>query len=226
MNRNIWKMTKTERKNKILNDMNNMLKDHGLTLDRNLTGKQLVKGMKVAAYYDASSFGFGCDTVEILGVTGDDQQYGKGGVKFDSVEAALKYYNCKTFEMLEATQNEHEYGYHSYLYARDLFKTNDLDEYNEGPWYYLYNGRWSCGSGAVPLSFIEIITLEEEAKRAESRIEVRRLLDEKINRNNVRKNIARLARLIIDSVSNHPEITSSKDLSELVSLDSHYNLEK
>jgi len=32
----------------------------------------------------------------------------------------------------------------------------DLEDGKEGPWYYLFNGRWSRGSGAEALTFREV----------------------------------------------------------------------
>jgi FAD synthase len=112
---------------------------------RSLQHSELKKGMIVLATYNA--YNQGAEVYEILGLTDDDEKYGEGGIKFDSVRELLKNKNAKSLKELEDIQSKNKYGYHSYLYVRDL---NDKEE---GPWFYLYNGFWSRGSGAEKLSF-------------------------------------------------------------------------
>lgn len=121
---------------------------------KRLSGNQLKKGMVVLGRYN--SFNQGVDICKILGVTGDDKQYGEGGVKFNSVKECLQHYNVRTLKELEALQDENEHGYQSYLFVEDM---EDVEhQYKRGPWYYLDGGRWCRGSGAEKLSF----TLMEE----------------------------------------------------------------
>jgi len=126
---------------------------------RRITSKSLTKGMKVAASYNKYNQGF--DIYEIIGFTGSDEKYGEGGVKFDSAKELLKAYGVKNFKQLEALQDENEYGCHSYLEVRDL-NTGE-----QGPWFYLFEGRWSLGSGAEALSFVEVEEFDQEAYDAE-----------------------------------------------------------
>jgi len=117
-----------------------------------LNGTQLVKGMLVAAAY--SSTNQGCDLYEILGVSGTDQKYGEGGVKYNSVAEALRDNKASNLTQLQAVEDDVEkekgYGHGFYLWVRDL------DSRDQGPWFYLYRGRWARGSGAEPLSFLQV----------------------------------------------------------------------
>jgi len=114
----------------------------------NVQGRSLAKGMVVLASYNEGNQG--ADLVEVLGFTSDKEHYGEGGVAFESAKEMLKHYGVKSLQELEDLQDKNEYGYHSYLVVRDL---ND-DE--EGAWYYLYEGRWARGSGAEKLSFVRM----------------------------------------------------------------------
>ena len=115
------------------------------TAERNIQGRTIAKGMLVlASYNDANQ---GADLCEVLGFTGDDEKYGNGGVKFDSVKDLFTHYGVKSLWALEELQDEKEYGYASYMVVRDL------DTGESGSWFYLYEGRWCRGSGAEPLSF-------------------------------------------------------------------------
>lgn len=114
------------------------------------TGKALKhidikKGMVVLASYD--KYNQGAHIYEILGFTGTDKKYGDGGVKFNSVKEVMDSEGVKTLDELEEKQNENEYGFHTYMVVKDL------DDNEEGPWFYLFEGKWSSGSGAEPLSF-------------------------------------------------------------------------
>lgn len=113
-----------------------------------VNGLGLSKGMVVLATYN--SHNQGSRLYEILGVTGHEEKYGEGGVKFNSVKECLQHYNVNSLKELEDLQDKNEYPNHSYLVVRDL---NDNDS---GPWFYLYKGRWSRGSGAEALSFYTV----------------------------------------------------------------------
>jgi len=112
---------------------------------KNIQGRTLSKGMVVLGSYNA--YNQGADLYEVLGFTSDEDKYGEGGVKFDSVKDLFKYYGVKSLRALEELQNQNTYGYSSYMMVRDL---HDGDE---GAWFYIFEGRWCRGSGAEPLSF-------------------------------------------------------------------------
>jgi len=116
--------------------------------------------MVVLARYN--SMNQGVDICKILGVTGDDQKYGQGGIEFDSVKEALEYYDVKTTKDLEYLQSQNEYGHHCYLYVEDMEDVENAQN-RRGPWYYLVDGRWARGSGAEKLSF----TLMEQQSKSE-----------------------------------------------------------
>jgi len=124
----------------------------GYKFGKNLQGKALKKGMKVAAVY--SNFNKGVDFVEIRGVSGTDERYGKGAIKYASVKEALHGNGVKTLKALEAKDRESDkakgWGHHHYLCTKDLHSGD------KGCYYYLYGGRWACGSGAEKLTFVEL----------------------------------------------------------------------
>jgi hypothetical protein len=123
-------------------------KETDFEFGRKVRGNTLKRGMLLAADYNR--FNSGIDYIEILGVTGDDQKYGEGGVKYNSVRECFQANGVRSLKQLEEKDGENEYGYSHYLVVRDLLR----DE--SGAWYYLFEGRWSRGSGAEPLSFTEI----------------------------------------------------------------------
>ena len=86
---------------------------------------------------------------EILGFTGNEQKYGEGGVKYNSAKEMYAANNVRSLRELEAKDDENEYGYHHYIYARDL---TDGDS---GPWWYIMKGKWCEGSSAEPIFFRE-----------------------------------------------------------------------
>lgn len=112
---------------------------------RSVAHTDLAKGMVVLASYRSTNQG--AQVYEILGFTDDTEVYGNGGVKFSSVKDLLKAKGVNTLKDLNKLQNKNEYGYHSYMVAKDL------DDKDQGPWFYLYNGFWSRGSGAEKCSF-------------------------------------------------------------------------
>lgn len=105
----------------------------------------LEKGMIVLASHD--KYNQGAEVYEILGFTGTDKKYGKGGAKFNSIKDVMNDEGVKTLKELEEKQNKNEYGFHTYMVVKDL---NDGDT---GPFFYLFEGKMSYGSGAEPLSF-------------------------------------------------------------------------
>lgn len=115
---------------------------------KNVQGKSLTAGMVVLASYDAG-FNCGVNMYEVMGLTNDDVKYGEGGVAFSSVKELLAAKGVVSLRDLEELQDHNpEYGQTSYLVCKDM----NTGEW--GAWFYLYKGRWSCGSGAEALSFV------------------------------------------------------------------------
>ncbi len=128
-----------------------------------IRNKDLAKGMRVQAWYRQHNEGV--EYYEILGVTDDDVKYGEGGVKFDSVRAALEAKGFTTLAGYEKAYKarmrdqdgkfiESEYGKELYLVVKDL------ESGEEGAWFYLYHGKWARGSGAETLHWNEIEKVE------------------------------------------------------------------
>lgn len=114
-----------------------------------IRGNLLKRGMKVAASYNSTNQG--TDYVEILGFTNNKAKYGESGVQFNSVKDIFRSLRgVSSLKGLEEYDDKNEYGYSHYMVVRDL------EDGQSGPWYYLYKGRWSRGSGAEALSFREI----------------------------------------------------------------------
>jgi hypothetical protein len=128
---------------------------------KRLRAPALAKGMVVLAYYDAGNAG--SDLYEILGFTGDEEKYGEGGVKFDTAKEVYKNYGVKNLDTLEKHQDKNGHGYSTYLTVKDL----NRDE--SGPWFYAFQGRWSRGSGAEPLSFILMEKIASSKPKASSK---------------------------------------------------------
>ena len=116
---------------------------------KRIKSTELKKGMLVSASYNDFNQGF--DIYEFIGVTDDSSPYGKNPKKiFNSVVECLKYYNVRSLKELEELQEKNEDGYNSYLIVKDISTGK------QGPWFYLYEGRWCKGSGAEPLTFAEV----------------------------------------------------------------------
>jgi hypothetical protein len=125
-----------------------------------IRGSNLKKGDIVLASYLA--YNQGAQVYEILGVSDMDVQYGEGGVKYDSVRAAMQAMGVISLTQLDAKQDEVAkqkfgekrvedwYGHAHYLWVKDL------DIGDSGGWFYIHNGRWAIGSGAEALSFIKL----------------------------------------------------------------------
>jgi hypothetical protein len=112
---------------------------------KKIQGNMLEAGMLVMGSY--SSTNQGADLYQILGFTGDEKKYGEGGVKFKTAKEMLTHYKVSSLKALETLQDKNEYGYHSYMVVKDL------EDGDEGPWFYVYSGRWARGSGAEQLTF-------------------------------------------------------------------------
>ena len=125
----------------------------------------LKRGMTVLASYN--KYNQGVELVEILGFTDNDEQYGAGGVKFDSLEELMSAKNVTSIAGLEALQEKEPYGHHFYMVIRDL------ENGDEGPFYYFFEGRIVRGSGAEPLTFTEVkkVKSTNEAKDAHGNTE-------------------------------------------------------
>ena len=115
---------------------------------RNLQGRSICAGMHVLASYN--KYNQGADLYEVLGFTDHKQVYGEGGVVFNSVREVFKHYGVKSLVDLEKLQNKNEYGHGTYMVIKDM------DTGAAGAWFYLFEGRWSRGSGAEPLSFTKM----------------------------------------------------------------------
>lgn len=101
---------------------------------KSVSGAQIAKGMVVLASYN--SHNQGAELYAILGVSDDGAE---DTVKYDSVAEAMKAHGVKNLKDLEEKD--------CHLVVRDL---NDGDE---GGFFYLYKGAWARGSGAERLSF-------------------------------------------------------------------------
>jgi hypothetical protein len=112
----------------------------------------LRKGMLFAAYYNADNQGF--DIYEFLGVSGNEQTHGDGGVKYNSVKECLLANNVRSLSELEALDDKYskEKGYG---HSHDMW-VKDINDNESGPWFYLSEGKWCRGSGAEPLKFVEV----------------------------------------------------------------------
>lgn len=125
----------------------------GMKVGRELRYAQLERGMKVACFY--SSFNEGVDVCEVLGYSGNDAQYGDGGIKYNTIQDVFADNKVKSLRELEQLEDKNEYGYATYMWLRDLQPTPGYDD--SGPWYYIFKGKWSRGSGAEAISFVELL---------------------------------------------------------------------
>lgn len=121
------------------------LKGQTFHVKQKLRGNQLARGMTVLAKSMGS-----VEFYEILGVSDDSQAYGDGGVVYDSVREAFKANGVKSLKALEEKDRKNEYGYSHYVWVRSL------EDGGEGPYLYLYKGRWAMGSGASTATFVEL----------------------------------------------------------------------
>ena len=141
---------------KLIKELNEDFRDDtppNFRIGKMVRGNMLKRGMKVSASY--SSVNEGTDYIEVLGFTGNDQKYGEGGVKYNSVKDMFRANRVNSLKHLEQKDDQNEYGFHHYMVARDIDPAADKKG-DEGPWYYIFKGRWCRGSGAEPLSFKEL----------------------------------------------------------------------
>jgi len=106
---------------------------------------QLKRGMLLAVKYQGRINWY----VELLGFTGNDKKYGEGGIQYNSAKEMLSANNVKNLKELEELDDKNEYGYSHYMKARDLINKE------EGSWFYIHEGKWSVGSGAGSVTFLE-----------------------------------------------------------------------
>ena len=111
---------------------------------RNLKGTQLTKGILFSASYNRFNQGFGL--YRFIGIT-------DGSRVFDSVQECMKHHKVKSLKELDVLEIDTE-GLRFYLSVEDL-NTGD-----KGDWFYLNYGKWCRGSGAEPLSFIEVVEVK------------------------------------------------------------------
>lgn len=107
-----------------------------------LNYRQLKKGMMVFASYN--KYNQGAELYEILGVSD-----GKDTDKpvYDSMMDAMKANNAKTLRELEDAD--------CHIVVRDL------EDGEEGGFFYIFEGRIVRGSGAEPVSFVEVEKVKE-----------------------------------------------------------------
>jgi len=111
-----------------------------------VNGSTLEAGMIVFASHD--KYNTGAELYEVKGFCeGRD-----GPVKFKSVKEAFKAHGVSSLKALEKVGDED-----NSKVVRLVVK--DIADGQEGDFFYLFEGRWSYGSGAEPLSF----TLVEKA---------------------------------------------------------------
>lgn len=104
---------------------------------KKLNGGALEAGMVVFAAHDATNTG--ARVYEVKGFSeGDDRDE----VKYKSVKEAYKAHGVTSLRGLEDKE------------VRMVVK--DLEDGDEGGFFYIFEGRWSYGSGAERLSFVQV----------------------------------------------------------------------
>jgi hypothetical protein len=104
---------------------------------KKLNGGALQAGMVVFAVHD--KYNTGAQLYEILGFSeGSDRE----DVKYKSVKEAYKAHGVSSLKALEDKE------------VRLVVK--DLEDGDTGAFFYIFEGRWSYGSGAEPLTFIQV----------------------------------------------------------------------
>ena len=102
---------------------------------KNIIGSKLEQNQTVLAHYNGNNQG--ADIYEIKGFTDAKDEK----VNFKSVKELFAKYEVNSLKALEGV-------------SEDLYMVvKDLESGEEGAWFYIYNGRWSLGSGADALSF-------------------------------------------------------------------------
>lgn len=102
---------------------------------KSVLGSKLQKGMTVFASYD--KYNQGANVYEIKGFVDE-----KTDKRYDSIQTAMKALGVSSFKALEDLNTAD---------VRMIVK--DLVDGDEGPFFYVFEGRWSYGSGGEPLSF-------------------------------------------------------------------------
>jgi hypothetical protein len=97
-----------------------------------VTSTQLTKGTIIFASYNSTNQG--ARIYEVLGFTVTTKKYGESGVKYDSIKDVFKAAGVSSLKALEDAEGKNEYGMRTYLVVKDL------EDGDEGPWFYLYKG--------------------------------------------------------------------------------------
>lgn len=114
-----------------------------------VSGNALKKGDIVTGSYN--HYNQGMDLYEILGVTDRDDEK----PNYDSVKAVMQKYGVSSLKGIEELDN----GDKIYLVVRDL------EDGDEGAWFYVFKGRWCRGSGAEALTFTRAVEVGKEEEK-------------------------------------------------------------
>ena len=90
------------------------------------------------------------------GFSDAEQKYGESGPVFKDLKSLMKKYGAKKVEELEdldSSREDAEHGMHPYMCG--IFYENEESEGSQGCYVYLYNKKWSVGSGAEVIRFFE-----------------------------------------------------------------------
>lgn len=117
-----------------------------------VSGNALKKGDIVTGSYN--QYNQGMDLYEILGVTDKEDEK----PNYSSVKEVMQKYGVTSLKGLEEKDKDTKI----YLVVRDL------EDGDEGAWFYVYKGRWCRGSGAEALTFTRAVEVgKDEEKPAE-----------------------------------------------------------
>ncbi len=122
-------------------------KDHYVFIGR-VSSKSLKPGDIIGATYKATNEG--ADVYEFIGFSGTEKEYGEGGKKYNTLKEVFESEGVHSNKELEEKQDKNKYGNETYMIVKDL-ETGE-----QGPWFYLFKGRWSRGSGAEALTFWKV----------------------------------------------------------------------
>lgn len=122
------------------------------TFDEKIQHTKLKKGMVVISSYKK----YDVALYEILGFT---DQAGNDKVVYDSVEDMLHKYGVSSLKALEEKQNNK---------IKFYIVVKDLDDIDEGIFFYLYDGKWVIGSSADPATFNLV---EEQVKESLAKLD-------------------------------------------------------
>ena len=127
------------------------IKGHTFLAKGRVAGKSIKKEKYYLAYYNRLD-----KYAEIFRCTGfsdAEVKYGEGGPKFNNLAGIMERAGVKGLKELEEKENSKAHGFETYMGGEFFNFDNSVDS---GCHYYLYNGRWSRGSMAERLSFIEV----------------------------------------------------------------------